>query len=109
MGCQPREAGNQTRPVCAVAWDRGGWTTDSGSPHHEIKKSSPRLREIQGVLTGAVAQQIKFTGVTGRVGQASPTPFPTYQWFTSPPDLMGKHSAATRRVPQPYALAFFPP
>ena len=56
-----------------------GLTTDAGSPHHGIKKPSPHLKEIRGVLMAAVAQQIKFTGVIGRVGQAGLTPFLAYR------------------------------
>lgn len=52
-------------PLCPITRDKEGLTTDTGSPHPVIKKSSPHLKETQGVLSGTVAQQIKFTGVVG--------------------------------------------
>lgn len=76
MGCQSSSAGNQTCPVCPMAWDKKGLTADPGSPHHEIKKSSLHLKYVWGMLMGAEAQQIKFTEVMGRVRQADLTPFP---------------------------------
>lgn len=105
MGCQPANAGSQNcYPVFPKAWNRGGLTPGPGSPSHEIKRTSPRWKEMGGRVhgVGGSANQVYWSGEDG-AGLLSLT---THHLRTSPPVLVGQLPAATQH---PCALAVLHP